>query len=46
MLLSVFLTLSVFAMTGVVYAKTLNNQTDTKALADEMVSHFIKKEFT
>ena len=46
MLLSVLLTLSIFAMTGVAHAKTLKNQIDTKALVDSMVSHFIKKEFT
>ena len=44
--LSVFLTLSIFSITGVAHAKNLSAQTDTKALADKMVSHFIKKEFT
>jgi len=44
--LSVFVTLSLFAITGIAHAKNLSTQTDTKALADKMVNHFIKKEFT
>ena len=46
MLLGMLLALSVFSITGVVQAKELKNQLDTKALADQMVSHFINKEFT
>ncbi len=42
----VFFAFSVFTITGVAHAKNLSTQTDTKALADKMVSHFIKKEFT
>ena len=33
-------------MTEVVNAKNLSSPNDTKALADEMVSHYINKEFT
>ena len=46
MFLSVCLSLSLIAISEVSYAKNLKTQIDTKALADEMLSHFIKKEFT
>ena len=44
--LSVFFVFTVFTITGIAHAKKLSTQTDTKALADKMLSHFIKKEFT
>ncbi len=46
LLFSVLLSLSFFSLTGIAHAKELKNQIDTKALADKMVDHFIKKEFT
>ena len=42
---SLFMFLTMFAMTEVVNAKNLSSPNDTKALADEMVSHYINKEF-
>jgi len=37
---------SLFVIIDVAHAKELKNQIDTNALADKMVNHFIKKEFT
>ncbi|GAA0396450.1 hypothetical protein GCM10009133_01920 [Cocleimonas flava] len=45
-LLSVFFLFFLSFASGVIHAKELKNQIDTKALADKMVGHFIKKEFT
>ena len=35
-----------FAMTGIANATHLHSTEDTKAIAEQMMSHFIKKEFT
>ena len=48
--ISIFFNLCLFlsslAMSQVVSAKDLSSTSDTKAIADKMVNHFIKKEFT